>query len=286
MNALQVGTVQELTVLRNIETGYVLTDGKNEVLLHKNEASEELEEKQEVNVFIYHDKKGQVVATMTIPDVNLENYDWAEVVEVLKGVGVFVNIGIQKEILVSNDDLPLYEGVWPQVGDLLFVILDKDKKGRLLAKPVTEGIVEDDFETAPETMMNQPISGRTIRSSKEGAVILSEEGYRGFIHHSETNAEPRVGEWVKGRVIKVKSDGTLNVSLLPLKQEALGDDAELIINFLLEHDGVMPLGDKSSPDEIKNTFNISKAAFKRALGKLMKEKKVAQEDGKTMLISE
>ncbi|MCP8616221.1 CvfB family protein [Salirhabdus salicampi] len=283
MNNLQVGTKATLTVKRVIDTGYVLTNDDAEVLLHKNEAIDNLEDGDEVEVFLYQDKKGEIVATQVLPEADIDTYDWAEVVEVISDLGVFVDIGIQKAILVSKDDLPLYREAWPEVGDVLHVILDTDKKGRLLAVPMSESTFEDEFEDAPDDLMNQPISGRVIRSSREGAVIVTEEGYRGFIHYSESKRDPRLGEWVKGRVIQVKNDGTLNVSLRPLKQEAIDVDSETILEFLKHHDGVMPYSDKSDPEEIYNMFDMSKAAFKRALGKLMKSNRVEQKDGKTYI---
>ncbi|MBB6452397.1 hypothetical protein HNQ94_000842 [Salirhabdus euzebyi] len=282
MNNL-LGTVQILTVARKIDTGYVLSDGANEYLLHITEATGELEEGQNVDVFLYQDKKGQIVATMTIPDIRFEEYGWAEVVEVVRNLGVFVNIGIQKEILVSKDDLPLLEDVWPDVEDELFVKLGTDKRGRLLAIPATESVFEETWEHAPESVLNTPMSGRVYRANKEGTTIITEEGYRGFIHHTERKREPRLGEWVKGRVIDVKSDGTLNLSLRPLKQEGMLEDADVILAYIEEEGGVIPFSDKTDPEDILGTFNISKAAFKRALGKLMKEKKIEQRDGKTYL---
>ncbi|UOQ50478.1 S1-like domain-containing RNA-binding protein [Gracilibacillus caseinilyticus] len=279
----QIGTIQTLEVLRKIDTGYVLA---GDILLHHNETEQELEAEQAVDVFVYQDKKGQTVATTQVPAIQIDTYGWAEVVEVLPHLGVFVNIGTTKEILVSKDELPLFIDVWPIVGDELYVSLGKDRKGRLLALPATEGIFERMFESAPDDLFNETISGRIYRTDREGAVCITEAGYRGFIHHTERKEEPRLGEQVEGRVIEVKHDGTLNVSLRPLKQHSMCEDADEILAQLEESNGVLPFSDKSNPDEIRETFNISKAAFKRALGKLMKERKIEQRDGKTYLISE
>lgn len=283
MTELQVGTTQTLSVLRAIETGYVLTLNNQEVLLHTNEATKELEVGEDVLVFLYHTKKGSMAATMSIPSVSFEQYDWVEVKESVKRLGVFVDIGISKDLLVSEDDLPIIEHVWPQVGDKLFVCLSNDQKGRLLAKPATENVVEMYCEPAPESLLHQLISGHIYRSNKVGSFLITEEGYRGFIHHSERKEEPRLGEWVKGRVIDVKSVGTLNISLRPVKEEALDEDSEEILAFMNERGGKMFFTDKSDPDEIRDTFNISKAAFKRALGRLLKQGKIEQHDGLTTL---
>ena len=213
----------------------------------------------------------------------MDVYDWAEVVEVIPKLGAFVNIGIAKEMLVSVDDLPLFEAVWPNPGDKLFITLGKDQNGRLLAIPATEGVIAREIELAPEELYNQPISGTVYHTSKEGSAIITEDDYRGFIHHTERKEEPRLGEFVHGRVIDVKEDGTLNVSLRPLKQDSIGEDATSILAHLEENNGVIPFNDKSDPEDIRGTFRISKAAFKRALGRLLKEGKVEQRDGMTYL---
>lgn len=283
MGLLKAGQIVELEIARKIETGYVLTDGTEEILLHANEVENTLKVADKVEVFLYHDKKGILIGTTTIPSVRPDVFDWAEVTEVVPNLGVFVDIGTSKHTLVSKDDLPLFQSVWPKVGDELYVVLSNDQKGRLLANPVSESDFGNNWDRAPEDLRNKSIYGRVFRTDKEGAVIITEESYRGFIHHTERKVEPRLGEWVKGRVIAVKEDGTLNVSLLPKRKEARITDAQMILNLLADNDGELPFTDKSDPEAIKEKFDISKAAFKRALGKLMKEAKIVQDDSKISL---
>lgn len=280
---LPIGTIQTATVLRKIETGYVLQKETDEVLLHHNETDRELEVDEDVEVFLYNDKNNQIVATTTLPTILMDTYDWAEVVEVIPNLGAFVHIGIAKDILVSIDDLPLFEDVWPQIGDKLYVTLGKDQEERLLALPATESVFFGIRELAPDDLFNKQISGHVYRTSREGTAFFSEDGYRGFIHHSERNEEPRLGELIKGRVIAVKDDGTVNVSLKPLKQDRMADDADTILAYLEDHDGVIPFGNKSDPEAIRETFQMSKSAFKRALGRLMKENKIEPKDEQTFI---
>ena len=283
MPAFQTGTIPILTIQRKIAEGFILTDGREEVLLPEDEADDSLEEGQELEVFLYRNKKDQLLATRSIPESRIDAYGWAEVMEVVPGLGVFVDIGIPKEVLVSIDDLPLLKNVWPREGDWLFVSLKTDKQGRLLAKPVTEEDVRQDLVKAPASALKQLVTGRIYRAARAGSFLLTEEGYRGFIHPTERKTEPRLGETVTGRVIDVKADGTINVSLLPLKQAGIEEDAAAILEYLERHEGKMPFHDKSDPEKIRETFQISKAAFKRALGKLMKEKKVVQDESGTSL---
>ncbi|MHA6251549.1 CvfB family protein [Oceanobacillus sp. CAU 1775] len=281
---MQLGTIQTMNVLRKIETGYVLDLEGKEALLHHNEAENELEENQEVEVFLYNDKQENVAATTKLPSVLIGKYGWASVSEVHPKLGAFVNIGITKEILVTNDDLPKFRSIWPQTGDKLLVTLDLDYKNRLIGKLATGSTVAEIFEEAPENLLNKEIQAYVYYSSREGTEVLTEDNYRGFIHHTERKSEPRLGEQVTGRVIAVKEDGTINMSLRPLIKESIPLDAELILQHLELNDGVIPFSDKSAPEEIRETFNMSKAAFKRALGNLMKTGKVEQKEGKTYLL--
>ncbi|WP_026570196.1 S1 RNA-binding domain-containing protein [Sediminibacillus terrae] len=281
MSELQPGTIQRAKITNSVTDGFLVSIGTETLLLP--EINTDLQPGKEIKVFVYQDRKGKLLATETIPEASLDSYGWAKVVEVVENLGVFVDIGIPKEILVSSDDLPLLKKVWPISGDYLFVSLDFDKKGRLLAKPINEADVMADLVPASPDLLQHRITGRVYRSTKAGSFILSEEGYRGFIHPHERKKEPRIGETVTGRIIDVKDDGTINVTLLPLKQEGMKDDAESILEYLEKRGGAMEFGDKSDAEAIRETFHISKSAFKRALGNLIKENKVYQQDGKTYL---
>src|SRR5699024_3421519 len=113
---LTVGTVQTLKVEREIDTGYLLTYNSEEVLLHHNETESELEVGSEIDVILYTDKNEQVIATTVLSEIEMDSFGWAEVIEVIPKLGVFVSIGTTKDMLVSSDDLPLLERVWPEKG--------------------------------------------------------------------------------------------------------------------------------------------------------------------------
>lgn len=284
MESLQIGTVQTGTIFRQVEGGYLLLINNQHVLLPFEDTDYDIEDNEALDVFIYYNREDELRATTYIPSVQIGKYGWAEVVKILPRLGVFVNIGIDKDMLVSVDDLPAFEAVWPHEGDKLFVTLDVDHQRRLMAVPANEQIFLDRREIATEDLFNQQISGHVYFTSREGTAIFSEGGFRGFIHHSERETEPRLGEFVTGRVIDVKEDGTVNMSLLPLKQDRIANDAEVILELLKSQKGVIPFSDKSDPQDIRKTFGFSKSAFKRALGRLMRENKVEQRNGNTFLI--
>ncbi|QKS71272.1 hypothetical protein FLK61_31680 [Paenalkalicoccus suaedae] len=277
-----IGQVVTAEVLSKTANGFLLNYQNTRIFLPKESVKGPIGD--EVDVFLYNDNNGQIIASLQIPTILSGTYDWVTVVKVVAKLGVFVDIGMQKDILVSMDDLPLFERAWPNEGDRLFVTLSNDRRGRLIALPVKEEMIEEERDRASLALKGSEIEGHIYRVSKVGSFMITEQGYRGFIHEYERKREPRLGEFVKGRVIDVKEDGSLNVTLRSKAQESQSQDADEILAYLERSGGLMPYTDKSDPDEIREQFKISKASFKRALGKLMKDGKIKQEDGQTTLV--
>ncbi|OJT56688.1 S1 RNA-binding domain-containing protein [Bacillus altitudinis] len=278
---MRPGEQLTLQIDNEMEYGYFLTDGEDSVLLHRSEMTEDIGDRDEVEVYLYVDHEERLAATMKIPKINAYTYDWVEVVDVVDDMGAFVDIGLSKDALVATEHLPPFEEAWPKKGDKLYCMLKVTSYGRMFAKPATEDVISELFTEAPETLMNKEITGTIYRLIATGSFMLTDTGVRGFIHRTERKEEPRLGSTVTGRVIAVKEDGTVNVSLLPRKQDALSVDAEEILTYMRTRNGAMPYGDKSDPEDIRERFQMSKAAFKRALGHLMKNDLVYQKEGWT-----
>ncbi|MBN8251189.1 S1-like domain-containing RNA-binding protein [Priestia flexa] len=281
MSRVEPGQRAYLTVSRETPMGYMLDSEDGEILLHKNETTQELAEQEEVEVFVYLDNQSRLTATMHMPVVEEGTYAWVEVVDVNDDLGVFVDIGMSKDMLIGSTDLPALESLWPDVGNKLYCTMKISKHGKIYGKVATDDVMKAMAKPAPSHLFNREVTGRIYRVLRVGSFIMTEEGYVGFIHESERKEEPKIGALVTGRVVNVKEDGTLNVSLLPRKQESMDEDAQVLYDYMESRGGVMPFWDKSYPEDIRTRFNMSKAAFKRALGKLMKEDKVYQEEGWT-----
>ncbi|TDL62575.1 hypothetical protein E2R56_28325 [Rhodococcus qingshengii] len=278
-----IGQTVTLTVARKADFGYFLTDGNEDVLLHKNEADREYEEDESVEVFLYVDSEGRTSASTTIPEVAIGKYAWLKVVDSNPHVGVFLDIGIKKDLLLGIDDLPVHKSVWPKAGDLVYVTLRVNNNFLLYARLATDPVIESISTKATRADFNKNIQGHIYRTAKVGSWIYTIEGYKGFIHESQRQKEPRLGQMVEGRIIDVKEDGTVNISLLARKQESQDLEAERIFEYLMSRNGAMPFNDKSMPEEIQERFQLSKGAFKRGLGKLMKDGRVYQEGSWTYL---
>lgn len=280
--SLPLGTIHSMLVDGQHEQGYLVTKGQFNGLLPEEETEETLQPGSLVQVFVYRNKQGHIALTAKLPQIVLGAYGWVEVVDIFPSLGVFVKISPTIDVLVPKDSMPYVHKAWPLPGDQLFITLTVDKQERLLGVLAKEDDFYDMVQFAStEIPLNTNVTGIIVRSEREGAVIYTEEQYRGFIHHTEMEKPVRLGEKVHGRIIEVKENGSINVSLKPMKHERLDDDAEKIYTYLEAADGVMPYGDKSDADAIRTTFGMSKSAFKRALGRLMKENRIEQRDGQT-----
>src|SRR5690625_346778 len=282
MQNIQIGKVHTGFIFRQVENGYILRVNDRNVFLPFEDTDYYIDDDESINVFIFNNEQKKLQATTHIPSVQVGIYDWAKVTHVNPNIGVFVNIGIDKNILMPHEQLPSLISVWPQIGDYLYVTLNV-QKDNLIALLATEEVFFNHREIATNDLFNASISGHVYNTGREGTAFFSNDQYRGFIHHTERNRELRIGELVTGRVIDVKSDGTVNVSLLPLKEDRIAQDAEAILNLLNELNGIIPFSDDSDPKDIRHTFGFSKSAFKRALGKLLKEGKVKQKNGQTYM---
>ena len=280
------GNYHKMEVVRQTTLGYVLMLNGEEIFLHQAETMESLEIGQTVNAFLYYDSKKRLTATLEEAKITNDHYGWVEVVSVRDGLGVFVDIGINKEILVAPSELPIYESIWPQIGDRLYCCLKESLSNYLFAIVAKPKDFHEIVNVAPESLNGKKVKVTAIRTGKIGTNVITEEGYMGFIHSSERREEPRLGECLEGRVVRVKEDGEINISLIPQKEFAIVEDSDFIIDYLNRHRGVMAFSDKSDPEQIRRVFKMSKASFKRALGKLMKEGKIYQDQGTTYLKEE
>ena len=232
---------------------FVQKDGQT-YALSKEEGPHELG--QSVKGFAYSDMKQKLRLTTLEVTATQEQFGWGTVTEVRKDLGVFVDTGLPDK----------QDRIWGQ--------LAYQEDFQRLARP------------AYNNMQNQNWPAIVYRLKLSGTfVYLPENNMLGFIHPSERYAEPRLGQVLDARVIGFREvDRTLNLSLKPRSFEMLENDAQMILTYLESNGGFMTLNDKSSPDDIKATFGISKGQFKKALGGLMKAGKIKQDPTGTELI--
>lgn len=240
-----------------------------------------------VEGFAYISMDKDFMLTQEIPKVQVGHYAWGTVIDTRKDLGVFVDVGLpDKELVVSLDELPTIKHLWPKKGDRLLITIRVDDKDRMWGELASDEVYQSLAKKGTEELINQNIKGTAYRLKVIGTFILTEDDQIGFVHPSERKDEPRLGEVVSGRVIGVRPDGVINVSLMPRAYEAIGDDAAMLMAILERtKTGSFPYTDKSSPDDISDRFGISKGQFKRAIGNLMKQRLIVQENGETKLVN-
>ena len=162
----------------------------------------------------------------------------------------------------------------------------------MIAKLAGEKQLEKLTVPAPAAWRNTWMEARVYKPLKQATFLLIPGGELGFgvfamLHEAERTRLLRLGEAVQVRVTYVREDGRVNVSMRQPKEIGREEDADMLLKFMQERpNGAMPYSDQTPADIILKRFNISKAAFKRAIGKLMKEGLVYQEGSWTYLQAE
>lgn len=275
-----LGKRQKLSVVQKVDFGVYLADGMQEhpeekVLLPGRQVPENTQEGDELSVFIYRDSMDRLIATVHEPSLEIGQTAVLEVVDTGK-IGAFLNWGLEKDLL-----LPFREQTTPvKKGDQCLVALYEDKSHRLCATMK----VYHYLHTQSPYGIGDMVKGRVYELSKNfGVFIAVDDRYSALIPKSEAQGGYRVNDILDLRVTQVKEDGKLNVSARKKAHIQLEEDAEMIFRIMEQSGGMLPLDDKSDPLQIKGRLGISKAAFKRAVGHLMKEGKIIQEPGKIVV---
>lgn len=289
--SLIAGTVVTLPVSREVSPyGYFLSTGSEDVLLHYSELTRDIKVGEEVEVFLFFDTDDRPAATMKKPYLTLGEMAKLVVADVHPRLGCFLEMGLGRQLLLPIRELPEMKELHPQVGDEVFVIMEHDRQGRLRAKLAGERELDPLTFHAPTTWMNEWVEATVYKPLQMGTFVLVDGGVLGFgaigmIHSSERSRMLRLGEKVSARVTLVREDGRVNLSMSQRKEIGRNEDADRILEFIKERpNGAMPYSDQTPPDIIKSKFGISKSAFKRAIGKLMKDGLVTQDENWTYLV--
>jgi predicted RNA-binding protein (virulence factor B family) len=271
---IRIGNINRVKINRKTDISYIaFTDENEEIFIHFREANQELEPNQEVDIFVYYDKQRRLCGTTNIPTITTTDIDFAEVVQI-SDFGVFVNIGIVKDFLVSKDSLPRERELWPEIGDKLCVNLAV-KGNKLIAKPISyEEIKEIDN---PEVVYNENeiVKAYVHRIGTQGTTLLTESKKDIFVYYKNQRKKERVGKLVEVEIISKTTKGNYNATMVKRKELMIDEDREVILDILTnKYKGKMPYTANSNSDEIFNEFSMSRKAFKRALGNLYKEEVV------------
>lgn len=263
---LTLGKKQVLTIVKQVEFGVYLGTEKEKVLLPKKQVPEGAEPGDPVEVFLYKDSQDRLIATTNTPLLTLGELAVLEVAETGK-YGAFLKWGLEKDLF-----LPFKEQTSRvKKGDKCLVTLYVDKSQRLCATMRVYELLRKDSEYKKDDM----VTGIVYETSQQfGAFVAVDNQFSALIPRQELFREIPVGTIVHARVTSVKEDGKLDLSLREKAFVQMDADAEMIYEKMKSQNGMIPFTDKADPEMIKREFGMSKAAFKRAVGRLLKAGKI------------
>ncbi len=266
---IALGERQILTVVKKVDFGVYLAEAPGDeerVLLPGKQAPEDAETGDQIEVFVYRDSKDRLISTTSIPKLTLGETAVLKVADVGK-IGAFLDWGLEKDLL-----LPFREQtkrVSP--GEEVLAALYVDKSSRLCATMKVYNYLRTDSPYRKDDR----VTGRVYEiSGNFGAFVAVDDTYSALVSRQEYFGNLQVNQIVEARVTGVKEDGKLDISVREKIPQQMEKDVQKVLEVLEEYDGVLPFNDKVSPEIIERELQLSKNAFKRAVGKLLKDGKI------------
>lgn len=261
-----LGKKRTLMVVKKVDFGVYLGTNEERVLLPKKQVPRDIEIGDPVEVFLYKDSSDRLIATTNTPKITLDELAVLEVADTAK-IGAFLNWGLEKDLL-----LPFKEQTSKvKKGDKVLAALYIDKSGRLCATMKVYPKLRTDHSYQKDDQVRGIIYDK---SDNFGMFVAVDNCYSALIPKREAFGELKVGDVVEARVAKVREDGKMDLSVRKKAFMQMDDDATVILRRMEEYGGKLPFTDKADPELISKEFGMSKNAFKRAVGRLLKEKKV------------
>lgn len=270
-----LGKKQTLLVVKKVEFGIYLAENrdaeaKDRVLLPGRQVPEGTKEGDKLEVFIYKDSQDRLIATTNEPKLKVGEVGLLTVSQVTK-IGAFLDWGLEKDLLLPYHEQTLRV----REGEEVLVAVYVDKSGRLCATMK----VYHYLSTRAPYVIGEMVKGRVYQISDNfGVFVAVDDKYSALIPKREAAGKYRPGQVLELRVTEVKEDGKMNVTDRQKAYIQINEDAECVYSVIEEFAGVLPFDDKASPEVIQREFGLSKAAFKRAVGHLLKEGKIEIRD--------
>ena len=273
---MELGRTQKLEIVRMVDFGAYLGTEEEQVLLPKKQVPEGANVGDEVKVFIYRDSQDRLIATVNKPLVELDETAVLTVKEVSKN-GAFLDWGLEKDLFLPYKE----QTVSIKSGDKVLVGVYLDKSNRLCATMKAYKFLKCTSTYEPDDV----VTGTVYNYNPEyGVFVAVDNKYSALIPAREAKGKYRPGTVLDLRVTKVKEDGKMDVSDREEAYIQINEDAESVFSIIEEFAGVLPFDDKASPEVIRREFGLSKNAFKRAVGHLLKEGKIEIKDRRIYIV--
>ena len=262
----ELGKKRTLMVVKKVDFGVYLGTDEERVLLPKKQVPKGVEIGDPVEVFLYKDSDDRLIATTQTPRITLGELAVLNVADTGR-IGAFLDWGLPKDLL-----LPFKEQTAKvSKGDEVLVALYADKTGRLCATMK----VYSRLKTDSDYQKDDEVQGTVYEISDNfGVFVAVDNRYSGLIPKREDFGSLKVGDQVTARVTKVREDGKLDLIVRKKAFLQMDEDAQMLFKKMKMSGGKLPFTDKSDAELIKKELGLSKNAFKRAVGRLLKEQKI------------
>lgn len=274
------GEYNTLTVLRETSVGFFLGDDEgNDVLLPNKYIPADLKVDDEIEVFCYQDSEDRIIATTLKPAFTLNQFTSLRVTDVNK-IGAFMEWGLEKDLLVPfrEQKSDMIVGHWY----IVYLYLDI-KTGRLAGSTKLAQFYENDDI---KLRVGDLVEVLATEKTDLGFNVIINDLYLGLIYENEIFQEVKQGYRLQGFVKKIREDGKIDVSLQKQGYQNVEPNAKFILEEMEANNGFLPLNDKSAPDDIKETLEMSKKTFKKSIGALYKQKLIRIETDGIYLIEQ
>ncbi len=267
---MRLGEYQTLTIVKQVAFGVYLAesrDAQEKVLLPKSQVPANAVLGDSMEVFLYRDSQDRMIATCAKPKLTLGGLAVLTVSQIGK-IGAFLDWGLEKDLFLPYKEM----NGKVREGDEVLVTLYLDKSSRLCASMKH---LYDKLETDAPYEKGETVTGRVYEFGHDfGTFVAVDDRYSAMIPRSEDTSDLKIGDIIEARVTDVKADGKLDLSRRANKETQMDTDAQKVLRVIEEYAGVLPFNDKAAPEIIMREMQMSKAAFKRAVGRLYKERRI------------
>lgn len=269
---IQVAQYNTLKVSRKTDFGFYLDDGGEGILLPKRFAPDRLRTGDELEVFIYHDGENRLIATTQRPVGVAGELVKMKAVDITQQ-GAFMDWGLMKDLFVPKSQ---QVSVMRKGGEYLVKIFIDKQTGRAAATERIEQQLDNENLTVKEKDAVELI---VLRKTEIGYSVIINGLHLGMLYYGDVFTEIEIGDKLQGYIKTIREDKKIDVMPGKLGYQKVEDEAGKIMRLLNENGGFLPYHDKSDPDDIYKTFNMSKKTFKMTTGALYKQKKLQFVEG-------
>ena len=278
---IEIGKWNTLKITRKKDFGVYLADEEDEtkdVLLPSRQVPKDAKIGDMLKVFIYKDSMDRLISTMKTPYITIDELAVLRCVST-SSIGAFMDWGLEKDLL-----MPFKQQTGKVVeGKDYLVRMYLDKTERLCVSMKLYNYLSTDSPYSAGDIVTCIV----YESNPElGAFVAVDAKYNGLIPRREIHTKIMAGDILSGRVTKVRDDGKLYITTLKPIDEQMKEDCGIILNIIKSYDGILPFDDKTDKEVIERECGLSKNAFKRAVGRLLKSGAIIKKENKIFLNEE